>query len=192
MWWEIGPILSKKWIDVHIQEKGNISLNIIISWLLIHNLGLQVRVFETHCGSLTQYGMKHMRAFANICNSGVSETSMENACVAACGGYHAGQLHPSNTGYSAWFWAVHTETGWLCNTLNCILTTGFCCLVQICSLYNLSSTCSVYKRNSTLLNKISTVLVSMVRAAWWTPFLQIQDIFLILGFSLTVAILSIN
>jgi len=26
---------------------------------------------------------------------------MENACVAACGGYQAGQLHPSNIGYSA-------------------------------------------------------------------------------------------
>ncbi|AQK73110.1 Vacuolar processing enzyme 1 [Zea mays] len=26
-----------------------------------------VRIFESHCGSLTQYGMRHMRAFANIC-----------------------------------------------------------------------------------------------------------------------------
>ena len=58
-------------------------------------------MFETHCGSLTQYGMKHMRAFANICNSGVSEASMEEACMAACEGYDAGELHPSNRGYSA-------------------------------------------------------------------------------------------
>ncbi|XP_058764244.1 legumain isoform X2 [Vicia villosa] len=61
----------------------------------------KVRVFETHCGSLTQYGMKHMRAFANICNSGVSEDSMEEACMAACGGYDVGLLHPSNKGFSA-------------------------------------------------------------------------------------------
>lgn len=64
-------------------------------------VALQVRVFETHCGSLTQYGMKHMRAFANICNNGVSEVSMEEACMAACGGYDAGHWHPSNRGYSA-------------------------------------------------------------------------------------------
>jgi legumain len=47
----------------------------------------QVRVFETHCGSLTQYGMKHMRAFANICNNGVSVAEMKEASIGACGGY---------------------------------------------------------------------------------------------------------
>lgn len=62
-----------------------------------------VRVFETYCGSLTQYGMKHMRAFANICNSGVSQASVEEACMAACDGRDRvrGHLHPSNRGYSA-------------------------------------------------------------------------------------------
>ncbi|OIT37385.1 vacuolar-processing enzyme beta-isozyme, partial [Nicotiana attenuata] len=43
-----------------------------------------VRLFELHCGSLTQYGMKHMRAFANICNNGVSRDAMEEAFMAAC------------------------------------------------------------------------------------------------------------
>ncbi|CAK7355794.1 unnamed protein product [Dovyalis caffra] len=60
-----------------------------------------VRLFETHCGSLTQYGMKHMRAFANICNGGVSQASMEEACIAACSGHDVGELRPSNQGYSA-------------------------------------------------------------------------------------------
>ncbi|KAF2313122.1 hypothetical protein GH714_009382 [Hevea brasiliensis] len=60
-----------------------------------------VRVFETHCGSLTQYGMKHMRAFANICNTGVSQVSMEEAATAMCNGLDVGQWHPSNQGYSA-------------------------------------------------------------------------------------------
>lgn len=60
-----------------------------------------VRMFETECGSLTQYGMKHMRAFANICNSGVPQAAVSDACRAACGGYHAGEMHPSKRGYSA-------------------------------------------------------------------------------------------
>ncbi|XP_030945423.1 legumain isoform X2 [Quercus lobata] len=60
-----------------------------------------VRLFENYCGSLTQYGMKHMRAFANICNSGVSKVSVEEAIVAACSGHDPGLLHPSNHGYSA-------------------------------------------------------------------------------------------
>ncbi|XP_061348195.1 legumain [Gastrolobium bilobum] len=73
-------------------------LPLVDDWTCLKSM---VRVFETHCGSLTQYGMKHMRAFANICNSGVSKASMEEACMAACGGYDTGHLHPSNRGYSA-------------------------------------------------------------------------------------------
>uniref|UniRef100_A0ACD5ZAB0 Uncharacterized protein n=1 Tax=Avena sativa TaxID=4498 RepID=A0ACD5ZAB0_AVESA len=37
-----------------------------------------VRAFEEHCGLLGQYGMKHMRAFANICNAGVGPVAMHN------------------------------------------------------------------------------------------------------------------
>ncbi|XP_075505765.1 legumain-like [Primulina tabacum] len=53
-----------------------------------------VRLFETHCGSLTQYGMKHMRAFANMCNNGVSSAKMEEACMAACGGHYSTKWSP--------------------------------------------------------------------------------------------------
>ncbi|KAG0472610.1 hypothetical protein HPP92_014467 [Vanilla planifolia] len=62
-----------------------------------------VRIFEFHCGVLTQYGMKHMRAFANICNRGISKRAMERACVRACGIYtHASsKWSPSTHGYSA-------------------------------------------------------------------------------------------
>ncbi|KAL6007918.1 hypothetical protein ACLOJK_033423 [Asimina triloba] len=60
-----------------------------------------VRGFETHCGSLTQYGMKHMRAFANICNGGISKDDMEAASVDACGGYTQGSWSPFILGYSA-------------------------------------------------------------------------------------------
>ncbi|GFQ04022.1 vacuolar-processing enzyme [Phtheirospermum japonicum] len=60
-----------------------------------------VRLFEAHCGSLTQYGMKHMRAFANICNNGVSLAQFEEACMAACGGRNLAKWSPLNRGYSA-------------------------------------------------------------------------------------------
>lgn len=74
---------------------------VIYAWILY----LQVRVFETHCGSLTQYGMKHMRAFANICNSGVSQALMEETSEAACSGNELKQWHLAIRGYSAWYWS---------------------------------------------------------------------------------------
>ncbi|XP_063938555.1 vacuolar-processing enzyme [Daucus carota subsp. sativus] len=43
-----------------------------------------VRIYETHCGPLTQYGMKHMRVFADMCNNGVSGLDMENTCMTVC------------------------------------------------------------------------------------------------------------
>ncbi|KAM0919296.1 hypothetical protein ACQ4PT_008231 [Festuca glaucescens] len=60
-----------------------------------------VRVFESHCGSLTQYGMKHMRAFANICNNGVSEAEMKEASISACSGYNSAKWSPLALGHSA-------------------------------------------------------------------------------------------
>ncbi|WP_423787567.1 hypothetical protein [Klebsiella pneumoniae] len=45
---------------------------------------VQVRTFETHCGSLSQYGMKHMRSIANICNAGIQEEQMSEASAQAC------------------------------------------------------------------------------------------------------------
>ncbi|XP_057978550.1 vacuolar-processing enzyme [Malania oleifera] len=64
-------------------------------------LKAMVRLFETHCGSLTQYGMKHMRAFANICNNRIPVAAMKEACMAACSGRELAQWSPSNRGYSA-------------------------------------------------------------------------------------------
>ncbi|KAG6388022.1 hypothetical protein SASPL_153219 [Salvia splendens] len=43
-----------------------------------------VRTFEARCGALSQYGMKHMRAFANICNAGVKSEAMAEASAQAC------------------------------------------------------------------------------------------------------------
>nr|AWD84473.1 asparaginyl endopeptidase 1 [Pigea enneasperma] len=78
-----------------VREPG---LPLVDDWKCLKSM---VRLFETHCGSLTQYGMKHMRAFANICNYGISEASMEEASSAACSGHDVGQWHPSVQGYSA-------------------------------------------------------------------------------------------
>jgi legumain len=60
-----------------------------------------VRIFESQCGSLTQYGMKHMRAFANICNSGVSEYRMLEVSISACRSYNSERLSPMTRGHSA-------------------------------------------------------------------------------------------
>ncbi|KAK1663528.1 hypothetical protein QYE76_051687 [Lolium multiflorum] len=60
-----------------------------------------VRVFESHCGSLTQYGMKYTRAFANLCNNGVSKAEMKEASISACGGYNSAKWSPLVLGYSA-------------------------------------------------------------------------------------------
>ncbi|KAF8724823.1 hypothetical protein HU200_020761 [Digitaria exilis] len=43
-----------------------------------------VRAYEAQCGSLAQYGMKHMRSFANICNAGVREEAMAKVASQAC------------------------------------------------------------------------------------------------------------
>ncbi|XP_042444064.1 vacuolar-processing enzyme beta-isozyme-like [Zingiber officinale] len=60
-----------------------------------------IQAFELHCGSLTQYGMKYMRAFANICNEGVSKDEMEEACGNVCGSYNSAKWSPFIHGYSA-------------------------------------------------------------------------------------------
>ncbi|KAG7584852.1 Peptidase C13 legumain [Arabidopsis thaliana x Arabidopsis arenosa] len=95
----IGTILFGPAMNVlnSVREPG---LPLVDDWECLKSM---VRVFETHCGSLTQYGMKHMRAFANVCNNGVSKELLEEASAAACGGYNEARytLHPSIVGYSA-------------------------------------------------------------------------------------------
>ncbi|CAN8240723.1 unnamed protein product [Cochlearia groenlandica] len=95
----IGAVLFGPTTNVinSVKESG---LPLVDDWECLKSM---VRVFETHCGSLTQYGMKHMRVFANVCNNGVSKEVMKEASAAACGGYEASSLmsHPSVVGYSA-------------------------------------------------------------------------------------------
>ncbi|KAJ0716366.1 putative legumain protein [Helianthus annuus] len=67
----------------------------------LYSMWHTVRTFETHCGSLTQYGMKHTRTFANMCNNGVSKDAMDEAAKATCSSYNMGQWDPAVVGYSA-------------------------------------------------------------------------------------------
>ena len=43
-----------------------------------------VRAFESQCGPLAKYGMKHMRSFANICNAGILPEVMAKVAAQAC------------------------------------------------------------------------------------------------------------
>ncbi|KAI3505199.1 hypothetical protein L1887_27163 [Cichorium endivia] len=60
-----------------------------------------IRTYEAYCGSLTQYGMKHTRTFANMCNNGVTQEEMDEASKARCSSYSMGQWNPATVGYSA-------------------------------------------------------------------------------------------
>ncbi|XP_020222250.2 vacuolar-processing enzyme [Cajanus cajan] len=64
-------------------------------------LKTMVRTFETHCGSLSQYGMKHMRSFANICNAGVKNEQMAEASAQACDRFPANPWSSLQRGFSA-------------------------------------------------------------------------------------------
>ncbi|XP_028549614.1 vacuolar-processing enzyme gamma-isozyme-like isoform X1 [Dendrobium catenatum] len=43
-----------------------------------------IQIFETHCGSLSDYGMKHTRSFANICNAGINNETMAKVSAEVC------------------------------------------------------------------------------------------------------------
>ncbi|GJZ80555.1 peptidase C13, legumain [Tanacetum coccineum] len=60
-----------------------------------------VRTFETHCGSLSQYGMKHMRSIANFCNAGITEKQMMEASSQACPAFPSNSWSSINNGFSA-------------------------------------------------------------------------------------------
>nr|QCW05332.1 asparaginyl endopeptidase 3 [Viola philippica] len=60
-----------------------------------------VRTFETHCGSLSQYGMKHMRSLANLCNAGIRKEKMAEASVQACATVPSNPWSSLKKGFSA-------------------------------------------------------------------------------------------
>ncbi|GAY60595.1 hypothetical protein WN943_000585 [Citrus x changshan-huyou] len=60
-----------------------------------------VRTFESHCGALSQYGMKHMRSLANICNTGIGKEKMAEASAQACENIPSGPWSSLDKGFSA-------------------------------------------------------------------------------------------
>jgi legumain len=60
-----------------------------------------VRAFESQCGSLAQYGMKHMRSFANICNAGILPEVMAKVTAQACTSIPTNRWSATHMGFSA-------------------------------------------------------------------------------------------
>ncbi|KAL3498572.1 hypothetical protein ACH5RR_041304 [Cinchona calisaya] len=60
-----------------------------------------VRTFETQCGSISQYGMKHMRSIANICNAGITKEQMAEAAAQACISLPSNSWSSLHRGFSA-------------------------------------------------------------------------------------------
>ncbi|KNA12291.1 hypothetical protein SOVF_127310 [Spinacia oleracea] len=71
---------------------------LVDDWSCLRTL---VKTFEMHCGSLSQYGMKHMRSIANICNAGIRADQMAEASAQACPSVPSGPWSSLHRGFSA-------------------------------------------------------------------------------------------
>ncbi|PWA81024.1 vacuolar-processing enzyme [Artemisia annua] len=60
-----------------------------------------VRTFETHCGFLSQYGMRHMRSIANFCNAGITQEQTMEASSQACLTFPSNSWSSIYNGFSA-------------------------------------------------------------------------------------------
>ncbi|GER32113.1 vacuolar-processing enzyme [Striga asiatica] len=85
-----GPLVLKE-----VRPAGE---PLVDNWNCLKSL---VRTFETHCGSLSQYGMKHMRSIANICNAGVNEEQMAEVSAQACTSLPSFSWSSLHKGFSA-------------------------------------------------------------------------------------------
>ncbi|PWA49636.1 peptidase C13, legumain [Artemisia annua] len=88
-----GQLLADRLIEV----RGD-GMALVDDWDCLKSM---VRTYETHCGSLTQYGMKHTRSFANVFNSGVIKEKMDEVARTTCSSYTMGKWDPAIVGYSA-------------------------------------------------------------------------------------------
>ncbi|XP_074567301.1 vacuolar-processing enzyme alpha-isozyme-like [Curcuma longa] len=71
---------------------------LVDDWSCLKSL---VRSFETYCGSLSHYGMKHMRKFANMCNAGVKVETMEKVSAQVCPTFPSNTWSSLRRGFSA-------------------------------------------------------------------------------------------
>ncbi|KAI5084694.1 hypothetical protein GOP47_0001031 [Adiantum capillus-veneris] len=72
---------------------------LVDDWMCLKTL---VRTFELHCGSLKDYGMRHMRTFANVCNAGVKVSEFEEIASSVCAATEFSRaFSPLEVGFSA-------------------------------------------------------------------------------------------
>nr|QCW05334.1 peptide asparaginyl ligase 1 [Viola philippica] len=64
-------------------------------------LKAMIRTFETHCGSLSEYGMKHTLSFANMCNAGIQKEQLAEAAAQACVTFPSNPYSSLAEGFSA-------------------------------------------------------------------------------------------
>ncbi|PKU69110.1 Vacuolar-processing enzyme [Dendrobium catenatum] len=60
-----------------------------------------IRIFETHCGSLSKYGMKHIHSLANICNAGISNETVAKVSAEVCSQFPSTRPSSLHRGFSA-------------------------------------------------------------------------------------------
>lgn len=60
-----------------------------------------VKTFERFCGSVSEYGMKHMRSFANMCNAGITKDQMAETAGQACADFPTYKWRSVHKGFSA-------------------------------------------------------------------------------------------
>uniref|UniRef100_A0A0A8YS76 Pco131778b n=1 Tax=Arundo donax TaxID=35708 RepID=A0A0A8YS76_ARUDO len=87
---EDGPRILKA-----VREAGK---PLVYDWSCLKSM---VRAFEAQCGSLAQYGMKHMRSFANICNAGIHPEAVAKVAAQACTSIPSNPWSSIHKGFSA-------------------------------------------------------------------------------------------
>ncbi|XP_039683768.1 vacuolar-processing enzyme [Medicago truncatula] len=65
-------------VMVHVRASGQ---PLVDNWDCLKTL---VKTYESHCGTLSSYGRKYLRAFANMCNNGITVKQMVAASLQAC------------------------------------------------------------------------------------------------------------
>ncbi|GJP50900.1 hypothetical protein CLOM_g10053 [Closterium sp. NIES-68] len=79
--------------DAMLKGKQAEGKALVDDWVCLREM---VRAYEASCGRITQYGMKHMRAFANLCNAavpvGAVATAAQEVCPAAANAVPLGLL----------------------------------------------------------------------------------------------------
>ncbi|XP_057437419.1 vacuolar-processing enzyme-like [Lotus japonicus] len=63
---------------VHVRPAGQ---PLVDDWECFKTL---IKTYKKHCGALSRYGRKYTRAFANMCNAGISEKQLIAASLQAC------------------------------------------------------------------------------------------------------------